>query len=45
MSGGFFFEYVVEAMLNLEQQTNNNNNTNAESKSPKADSVKKPKKK
>lgn len=44
MSGGFFFEYVVEAMLNLEQQ-DRNNNTAAESKSPKADSVKKPKKK
>lgn len=40
MSGGFFFEHIVEAVLNLEEQAKN-----AESKSAKAESVKKPKKK
>lgn len=40
MSGLFFFEHIVEAVLNLEEQSKN-----AESKSSKPESVKKPKKK
>lgn len=39
MSGAFFYEHIVEAVLNLEEQAKN-----AESKSSK-ESVKKPKKK
>lgn len=42
MSGAFFFEHVVEAVLNLEEQAKARN---AETKSSTAESVKKPKKK
>lgn len=43
MSGAFFFEHIVEAILNLEDQAKAKN---AEaSKSSTAESVKKPKKK
>lgn len=42
MSGAFFFEHIVEAVLNLEDQAKAKN---AETKSSKAESVKKPKKK
>lgn len=42
MSGAFFYEHVVEAILNLEDQAKAKN---AESKSSTAESVKKPKKK
>lgn len=42
MSGAFFFEHVVEAILNLEDQAKAKN---AETKSSKSESVKNPKKK
>lgn len=42
MSGAFFFEHIVEAVLNLEQQSKAKQN---ETKSSQAESVKKPKKK
>lgn len=42
MSGAFFFEHIVEAILNLEQQEKAKN---SEIKATATDSVKKPKKK
>lgn len=42
MSGAFFFEHIIEAVLNLEEQSKLKN---AEIKPAKGDSVKKPKKK
>lgn len=42
MSGGFFFEYIVVSMINLEQE---NAKKSTDSKSSKVQSVKKPKKK
>lgn len=43
MSGAFFFEHIVEAVLNLEEQAKARN---AENKPPKSETVKKnPKKK
>jgi len=41
MSGGFFYEHIVDAVLNLQQQSKPNN----EKPKPKENSVKKLKKK
>lgn len=42
MSGAFFFEHIVEAMINLEEQSKLKN---VEIKAPNANLVKKPRKK